>query len=198
MSWEGWEGWSLPYSPHRWSLHSGSLMIYLHRSYRGWFQSELQGETHRDWRQSVHKCSRSFNCDCKLQNFSSNKPHIRNLLALEMTCIILSKYQNCTLVCWSFSPEDFNAYQVSYIHMQGKENADIYRFPGLRHSDSQLFHIYSMSKTKPNILFFQLMVGLGGSSTVVLVHSLLLLEQPAYFHLPPYTEVVHSLASLQR
>lgn len=35
-------GRGLPCSLRRWSPRSGSLRIYLHRSYRGWFQSELQ------------------------------------------------------------------------------------------------------------------------------------------------------------
>lgn len=34
----------LPCSPHRWSLHSESQKICLHRFYREWFQSELQRE----------------------------------------------------------------------------------------------------------------------------------------------------------
>lgn len=35
-------GRGLPCSLRRWSPRSGSRRIYLHRSYRGWFQSELQ------------------------------------------------------------------------------------------------------------------------------------------------------------
>lgn len=40
--------WVLPCSPHRWWLRSESLMIYLHRFYKGWFQSELQRQRKRE------------------------------------------------------------------------------------------------------------------------------------------------------